>query len=343
MRLFLVLIAGFLVHLFPMGAWATTGCLPNENYVSHEFSGEVWGDEAFSSRMGIYTLKLDPVHGGWQIKVFRASGPEVPIRYVSQGLPPKPSSQLFGMDFVYDVNTQYREQGRIYRHISFGPATPFGEVSDPDNIVPGRPRDLRAATVEPGEGDNGIGEIFIHDYGLAEQFEDMVPRVNYLKFSGCLGWDQGYRGSGWRDMAEPSVPDESVAAMQHCGFGNYDYTLTERTMGWGEGGAPYLEPDLMGDGVLDFVAAVRRNSDDAEGLAICLRGDNRLQWAGFDDGDIEQFTKKGDFWRVNKGPFKPGSGPQPVGDAIVMGAYRGPSILIYMDESEALNTQRRGG
>jgi len=324
---------------------ADVGCMPDDTFDSVDFTGEVYSDHAFKMDAGFRQLRLVPIETGWQIKVYRADGSPVPVRTPPLGISSPDLTQITGQDFR-NFDTMSSIPGAIIRKFVFG-RNAVGPVMNPELVVPQLPPGtaVNGATVEPTEGELGIGELIVEDIGLADLGKDQRPRLTYLKFSGCLGWHRGYRGPDWRMNADPGVPDETISAMKQCGFDDKIYQLSDHTTGWGERGSrAYLDPDLMSDGVRDIIAPVTRRVDDQPGLGICLRGDNRLTMAGFEnDSDIGAFLGLGEYWHINKAPIKPGSEfPRPAGDGITIGIGRGPSLFVFMDAAGSVHTRRQG-
>lgn len=323
---------------------ADVGCLPDDTFDSVDFKGEVYGDHAFTMDTGFRRLHLTPIETGWQIEIHRVDGSVVPVRTSPLGIPSPDLTQITGQDF-WNLDNTGSIQGATTRKFVFG-RNAVDPARNPELLVPqplpGTP--VNAAEVEPTEGELGIGEIIVDDVGLTDLGEDQEPRLTYLKFSGCLGWHRGYRGSDWRMGADPGVPDETISAMKQCGLDDKKYQLSDHTTGWGERGSrAFLDPDLMADNIRDLVAPVTRRADGKAGLGICLRAENRLTMAGFDDGsDIAAFMQLGEYWYINKAPIKPGSEfPRPASDGMTIGIHHGPSLFVFLDETGSVQTRRK--
>jgi len=344
MRLPPVIFTALIVAFSAQTSRADVGCLPDDNFDSVEFSGEVYGDHPFRMNAGFRQLRLEPMEAGWHIRVYRADGSAVPVRAPSPGIPSPDMTQISGQDFS-SFDTMSSMPGAVIRKFVFGRNAVDPPVN-PELLVPQLPSgaSVNRATVEPTAGELGIGELIVEDIGLADLGKNQRPRLTYLKFSGCLGWHRGYQGPDWRMGADPGVSGETISAMKQCGFDDKTYELSDHTTGWGERGSrASLDPDLMSEGVRDIVAPVRRRADDQTGLGICFRSENHLTMAGFeDDSDVGDFMGSGDYWYVNKAPIKPGSEfPRPAGDGVTIGIRRGPSLFVFMDAAGSVQTRRQ--
>ncbi|GLQ21367.1 hypothetical protein ACFFUB_10940 [Algimonas porphyrae] len=348
MRKRLIALGSLLALIWPMASQADVGCLPSATFDSIDFSGEVYGRHAFDTGVGFRLLRLVPVTGGWAIAVYRGDGSTAPVIVRATGIlnPDKPELTITGSDFRNGETSGPAAMPTI-RKFQFGSHV-IDPAMNPERVVPrnhnGAPPNI--ATVEPTAGEWGIGELIIEDIGLADLGPDQTPRLTYLKFSGCLGWNRGYRGPDWRMDAEPGVPDAAITALRQCGFDARTYRPSDRTTKWSEkGSTAYLEPDFQADGSRDIVVPAIRRRDRKAGLALCLRGDNRLYMVGFDDqADVSAFMDAGDYWRVARSPHKPGPDqPRPSGDRIEFGTHRGPGLDLFLDIENTIVTRRRGG
>lgn len=333
-------------------AFADMGCIPNENFGHVDVSGEVFGDNEFVMEDEFRRLALRRTEAGWRIEVLRTDGSIAPVRTRPQGTPNPYGVHINAQDFV-GPDRAISTQRSQYRHFIFG-RDAVDPALNPELRVPAPPpgAPVNVITVEPSEGEMGIGEVVIEDIGVTDiGLSDMdlgrTPRLTYLKFSACLGWNRGYQPPGWRDHADPGVPDEVVKTMNRCGFDTRQYRLSDYTTKWSESGSrAFLSPDLNGDTVNEMIAPVRDNETGAKGLAICIGGDNRIQWVGYDElsREIGDFIPHADYWVANLAPRKPGGFfPRPAGESFSLGITRGPNLMIYMDSEETLHTNRQAG
>lgn len=340
----LTLLAGVMAATI---SFAETGCLPNEQFATVDVSGEIFGNHDFVMESGFRRLTLQRTETGWQIGVQRDDGSAAPVRAHPLGIPSDIGIEINGTDFFDHDDPAFAPASRVRKFI-FG-RDALDPAQNPELRVPSPPsgEPVNVITVEPSVGEMGMGEVIIEEIGLTDLGSNDRPRLTYLKFSGCLGWNQSDHGENWRSHADPGVPDEVVLTMNRCGLDKRRFRLSDHTTGWGERGSrAFLSLDMTGNGTKEMVAPVRETDTGASGLAMCLRGENRLMMAGFDElsRDVGEFVKHGDYWFANRAPRKPGGFfPVPAGQGFSLGITRGPVIFVYLDRDGTLRTNRQDG
>ncbi len=341
-------IALVLSILFAIGgalpAAATQGCSEDWQMDAASFSGEVYGDHEFVADAGLNDLVLQPTDFGWRITMRSKDGEGVAV--TSPPLRPVETNpvNIAGWHFRNrandgpnrgDVNAPQQERTFTFGRLATDPAR------NPELITPnGQPPN--AATVEPLEGEYGAGELVIEDYGLADLEPGQRARMVYMKFHGCVAWNRGSYEHSLASTADPEIAKNVADAFAACGLDPQLYKLSGRMSRGREGGQrAWQEPDLDGDHLRDLAVPVTRLSDEAPGIAMCLRKERKLVLAGF-DGRIGEHLDPGyfataDYWgihehrKVSQGVAE-GDPPELAGDALLFGKEGASSVLLYLDQ-----------
>lgn len=325
-------------------AQATQSCGGEPGWAATEFSARINVQERYSRVIGARQFVLDPTPHGWRIRVFGPDGLEdavfaAPIRPVETN-----PVNIAGWHFRNRANT--------------GPNS--GDVNAPQHLrrfvfgTLATDAALNPAIVAPvrGQTDGGLGELRITDLTLSPVVKGARAHIEAMAFTACLAWTgAGVRHDPIVDV-DPGVAFASaVAEMKGCGLDTQVYKLSDRMASGGERGSePILRPDLDGDNIPDLVIPLRRRSDGAPGLALCLIGDETLLLAGY-DGRIgahldPAYFKSADWWAIHRGPVGQGVAegppPMPIGDAIVMGKDDSSSVLILLDGERRLTSYWQG-
>ncbi len=318
-------------HAVPVAA--EQGCGAAWGVKTADFQGEVYGTTEFEADAGPNTFALNPTPFGWRIAMRDAAGNELPVF-----TPPLRPVGNLGLDIVGwhfrnrdnsgpnrgDVNAP-----QMIRKFTFGRYA-TDPTLNPELIVP---------SVMPSEGDRGHGEVIIEDYGLADLEPGQRARMVYMKFTGCVEWNPGHHETTLAQSSAPGIGGPVVAVIETCGLDAQIYRLSDRMAGGREGGQrPWLEPDLDGDGLNDLVIPITRTSDDAPGLALCLRKTNSLLIAGYAGSIGEhldpEYFRKADWWNVHAREGQ--------GDAIILGIEGASNVLLYIDSESRLTSGWQG-
>ena len=329
--------------LISLPASATQGCSEDWQMEAASFEGEIYGDNEFVADAGLHDFVLEPTGFGWRIAMRTKDGEGVavfspPIRPVDTN-----PTNIAGWHFRNlandgpnrgEVNAPQRERTFVFGRMASDPAL------NPELVAPnGAPPN--AATVEPVTGEYGGGELVIEDYGLADLEPGKRARMVYMKFHGCVAWNRGSYEHTLASSADPEIAKNVADAFAECGLDAALYKLSGRMARGREGGQrAWQEPDLDGDHLRDLAVPVTRMSDDAPGVAMCLRKDRRLVLAGF-DGRIGKhldpvYFGRSDYWHVHdqrevSQGVAEDAPPLLTGDALLFGKEGASSVLLYLD------------
>ncbi|KMK65341.1 hypothetical protein [Puniceibacterium sp. IMCC21224] len=323
-------------------AHATQSCGGEAGWASREIAGSVTMDEAFFHEAGAQTFSLVPTDYGWQIQMLDRDGAELPV--FAAPLRPVEINPLniAGWHFRNRDNT--------------GPNN--GDVNAPQHqrrfVFGAMARDLLANPTPRGasEGVGGLGELILGNMTLTSPEPGQRAAMTALDFTACLVWQGGGDRLDPIMSADTEVAfDAVVATMLGCGFDDVAFRLSDRMAKGREGGqAPYLEPDMDGDGIPDLVIPATRRTDQAPGLAICLLGDETLVLAGY-DGRIgmhldPSYFGRADFWGIHRGEVYASAaqdGPPTLGgDALLLGKDDSSSVLVYLDAARNVSSYWQG-
>jgi hypothetical protein len=341
------MILGLIACLYSSPAAAEQGCGAAWEWKTAYFEGEVYGTIDFAADVGPNKFVLTPVPFGWRIGMRDSAGNGLPV--FSPPVRPVEADALnvAGWHFRNRDNSG-PNRGEVNAPQTLRKFT-FGRRATDPTLNP----ELIAPAVMPTEGEQGNGELIIEDFGLADLEPGKRARLVYMKFRGCVEWDPGHRETTLAQTAAPGVAAGPViAAMEACGLDANTYRLSDRMGGGREGGQrPWLEPDLDGDALNDLVVPITRLSDDAPGLAICLRQDKKLALVGY-DGRIgkhldPEYFGFADWWNVyERGPVSQGVGEAPPptlrGEAILFGKESASSVLLYLDTDGRVTSYWQG-
>ena len=342
-----------LLALFPTPTIASElGCGRDHwDWKTATFAGEAHAGRETAVAAGRYVVVLEPIATGWRIRLREPEGgnlplfspPQRPVRF-------DPLSIVGTRVLPADPESAAESPPPIRIQFTFGRLA-TDPLANPEIVAPGAAP--IAPDVMPVEGDAGRGEVVVDEAKLGDAAEGAVRPLEFIRFRGCLEWNSGYRET----LLAQTAPQRMnvgwlLAAMDTCGVDARTYRISERMAGPpASGRLGWLEPDLDGDTLRDFVVPMERIADGAPGLAICLRRDKRLLLAGFGQpvGDAlpAGYFAAADWWAVHaKGPVGQGvtdeAPPELHGDAVVLGIEGASSVLLFLDAAGQLASYPQG-
>lgn len=338
-------IAAALSILLPVAAAATPSCGGEPGWASREIIDTVRHPHQVLREAGARTFTLLPFAFGWRIGMLDSDGLEIPM--FAAPLRPVETNPLnvAGWHFrnrdntgpnLGDVNAPQHERRFMFGAFATDPA------ANPALIAPNA----------PDQEFGGVGVLTITDYTLTAPEPGQRAAFESLSFTVCLIWQGGGDRLDPIVDADPGVAfDAVVAAMRGCGLDTREFKLSDR-MSKGREGAqrPYLEPDMDGDNIPDLVVPVRRRTDQAPGLAICLIGTETLVLAGY-GGRIGRhldpsYFGRVDGWNIHTGRIfqSPEEGPPPTltADGLSLGKEDSSSVIIYLTPDLTVSSYWQG-
>lgn len=319
------------------------------NWRTASFAGEAAAEADTEIRAGRYTIVLERIAEGWHLRL-RTSGnapvalfatPQRPVRFDPLAILPDrlpPGLEAHGSDGPPPLRVEF-QFGRL--------AT--DPTANPELVAPAN-AESQAPDVMPVEGDAGRGEFVVDEYKLAESPSSGRAAFASIRFHGCLEWNPGYRETALARTAPQRMNvGWLVAALDACGVDGHVHHLSERMAVRGQRG--WLEPDLDGDGHNDLVVPMTRVAGGEPGLAICLRKDRKLVYAGFGrslgDTVAASYFAEADWWEIDKQGTAPTSGAEnPTsdrrGDGVILGIEGASSVRLHLDPSDRIAASALG-
>ena len=234
----------------------------------------VVGDQNFYQALDNgWVFALTRAELGWSIRLYERDpvGDAVDLTSLTPPLRGAPNPRdIFGWHFRNAANTAPNE-GDVN-----APQELRTFVLSPVLIGTGglKPSGTSLPTPSP---DDGIGQLQIVDYGLANPKPGTKARMNYLRFDACLSWPRSQEERDHAlDAASLEFTEDDIEVYGKCGLDLDQYTLA----------APFaprqLSGDFDGDDAHDVLTRIKRNSDSKLGLAVCRAG-TWLEILGFEN------------------------------------------------------------
>ncbi|GJL96647.1 MAG: hypothetical protein DHS20C06_04640 [Hyphobacterium sp.] len=293
---------------------AQQDCQSDERNHAFAVTGEAYGGHnfIFNAAPGLQ-LALHRALWGWRIAVLDENETDlIPHSTMRGGLPEH--RDLYGWHFRNSDNS--------------GPNT--GEVNAPQHE-----RQFTYRLTGDAQAASGSGWLFMDDFALTDLEPGQQARMMYLRFDACLMRPKtAEEVAAETDFASLDFLPEEEEMMRSCGLGTeYELdTLFRPRM---------VSGDFDGDGVLDYAAYIRRDTDDARGVAICRAG-TALHVLGVEAGTSNSplnapFIGMAEAWRVSTFNDVPtgweNEAPRPdmTGDVLVLERIEKEMQSLYWD------------